>query len=179
MRALALILALGVPLAACGGDQKLERNVPAAPLTIELSSPAFADGATIPRGYTCSGAGARPVLRWSGVPSRARELALVVTDPDAGAVFVHWTAWGIPPRTRSLGPRGLPAGWHEGVTSAGGHGWTPPCPPPGAKPHHYVFSLYWLRAPSGLRPGAPGDEVVTAVGAQAGGRGRLVGRFGR
>jgi Raf kinase inhibitor-like YbhB/YbcL family protein len=179
MRALALILALGVPLAACGGDQKLERNVPAAPLTIELSSPAFADGATIPRGYTCSGAGARPVLRWSGVPSRARELALVVTDPDAGAVFVHWTAWGIPPRTRSLGARGLPAGWHEGVNSAGGHGWTPPCPPPGAKPHHYVFSLYWLRAPSGLRPGAPGDEVVTAVGAQAGGRGRLVGRFGR
>ena len=33
---------------------------------------------------------------WSGVPSGAKELALVVDDPKAGH-YVHWTVVGIPP----------------------------------------------------------------------------------
>jgi Raf kinase inhibitor-like YbhB/YbcL family protein len=114
------------------------------------------------------------------VPARARELALVVIDPDAGGGgFVHWTAFAIPSRTRGLASRGLSPGTRQGVNSAGGRGWTSPCPPQGDRPHHYVFTLYWLRRPSGLTAGAGGDAVVKAVAARVGGRGRLVGRFGR
>lgn len=175
-------LALLLLLAACGGDAKLASGSapPAAPATLRVSSPAFANNATIPKRYTCAGAGDRPALRFAGVPSRARELALVVIDPDAGGGgFVHWTAYVIPPRTRALGGTGLPAGTRQGSNSAGGRGWTGPCPPPGDDPHHYVFSLYWLRSPSGLKAGAEGDAVLKAIATRAGGRGRLVGRFGR
>jgi hypothetical protein len=130
--------------------------------------------ATIPKRYTCAGAGLKPPLRWSGVPRGARELVLVVTDPDApSGRFVHWTAFGIPPTARSV-----PVTARQGVATTGQLGWTPPCPPPGNKPHRYVFDLYALRAPSRLKAGATGATVIAAVrGAVA--RGELVARFGR
>src|SRR3954454_12620563 len=130
--------------------------------------------ATVPRRFTCAGAGERPPLRWSGVPRGARELVLVVTDPDApGGRFVHWTAFGISATAHSV-PRTV----RQGVATTGKVGWTPPCPPPGDKPHRYVFDLYALRAPSGLKAGAGADAVIAAVrGAVA--RGELVSRFGR
>jgi Raf kinase inhibitor-like YbhB/YbcL family protein len=184
MRRLALALFLVAPAAllGCGGGGGggAATDTPAAPATLRLSSPAFADGARIPTPYTCSGTGRRPALRWSGVPQDARELALVVIDPDAGGGgFVHWTAYAIPPSTRGLPSNGLPAGALEGANSAGSQGWTGPCPPPGDSPHHYNFTLYWLKRPSGLKAGASGDAVLAAVRSRAGGRGRLVGRFSR
>jgi len=135
---------------------------------------AWRDGATIPVRYTCSGAGARPPVTWRGVPRRARELVLVVTDPDApGGRFVHWTAYGIAPDAHAL-----PSRVREGRNSAGKNGWTPPCPPKGDRPHRYVFALYALARRSGLAPGAEPDRVIGALrGALA--RGALVGRFGR
>jgi len=114
------------------------------------------------------GQGLRPLLRWSGVPGGARELAIVVSDPDApGGRFIHWTAWGIPPRAHAV-PPGVPQGTP----------WKPPCPPMGDKPHRYVFELYALGKPSALKSGAGYDTVIAALkGALA--RGQLVGRFGR
>ena len=125
-----------------------------------LTSPAFANGAAIPVRYTCDGAGVSPPLRWTAPPRGTRSFALMVVDPDApGGRFVHWTASAIPASARALA-----AGGHaprEGRNSAGGTGWTPPCPPAGPA-HRYVFTL-------------------TAVGAggRALARARLVGRFGR
>ena len=141
----------------------------------------FANGATIPTRFTCSGAGERPRLLVSGVPrvprfmrGAARELVLLVTDPDApGGTFVHWTAYAIPADRHVL-----PGPAREGKNSAGGTGWTPPCPPKGAKPHRYVFSVYALITPIFLKQGADPDAVIRAVdGAIA--RGQTVGRFGR
>jgi Raf kinase inhibitor-like YbhB/YbcL family protein len=110
------------------------------------------------------------------VPAGAAELALVVVDPDAGG-FVHWTAYALPPDTRSLGATGLPAGAREGENSTGSTGWTPPCPPSGT--HRYEFRLYWLKGKSGLDAGAKPDDVVAAVRKGAGGSGLLVGRYER
>jgi len=172
-------VAVAAALAAgCGGGDKVSSAPPAAPSRLSLSSPAFGAGATIPTRFTCAGAGERPALRFSGVPAQARELALLVVDPDAGG-FVHWTVYGMAPSVRALGARGLPAGAREGKSSNGDSGWTPPCPPPGSGTHRYQFDLYWLRERSGLDAGADPQDVVDAIRAGAGGRGELIGRFGR
>jgi phosphatidylethanolamine-binding protein (PEBP) family uncharacterized protein len=92
---------------------------------------------------------------------------------------VHWTVFGLAPGTRGLPAGGrLPAGAASGANSAGGTGWTPPCPPPGDKPHRYVFTLYALRRPSGLRAGAEASAVRAALAAPLA-RGRLTGTYSR
>jgi phosphatidylethanolamine-binding protein (PEBP) family uncharacterized protein len=178
-RATALCAALAAAaLTACGGGDKVDDTPAAAPRELTVTSPAFGPNGAIPERFTCAGAGERPALRFGGVPREAVELALLVIDPDAGG-FVHWTLFGLPPRTSGLAADGLPAGAREGDTSRGEPGWTPPCPPPGSGTHRYRFELYWLRERSGLQTGADPDDVVAAVRAGAGGRGELVGRFGR
>jgi Raf kinase inhibitor-like YbhB/YbcL family protein len=139
------------------------------------SSPDFPAGGRIPTRFSCRGAGDRPALRFGGVPSGAAELALLVIDPDAGG-FVHWTVYGMAPGTRGIAATGLPAGARQGRTTAGGTGWTPPCPPSGT--HRYEFDLYWLRGKSRLAAGAAPGKVVDAIRSAAAGRGELVGRFG-
>ena len=57
-----------------------------------LTSPAFDDGAPIPRAATCDGADRSPALDWTGAPAGTEALALVVIDPDARD-FVHWVAF--------------------------------------------------------------------------------------
>jgi Raf kinase inhibitor-like YbhB/YbcL family protein len=162
--------------AGCGGGDKVSSapQAPAARLTV--TSPAFPPNGTIPARFTCSGAGDRPALRFGGVPSGARELALLVIDPDAGG-FVHWTVYGMAPATRGIPSTGLPPGARQGRNSTGGTGWTPPCPPSGI--HRYQFELYWLRAQSELAPGADPQAVVDAIQKAAAGRGELVGRYGK
>ncbi len=173
----AVALATVLALAACGGDDKVASAPSAgAPAQLRVSSPAFAANGAIPQRCSCNGAGDRPALRFGGVPSAAKELALLVIDPDAGG-FVHWTIYGMAPRTTGIGATGLPAGAREGRNSAGKTGWTPPCPPSGT--HRYQFELYGLRAPSKLAAGADPAKVADAIKAAAAGRGELIGRYGR
>jgi hypothetical protein len=165
-------------LAGCGGSH--EAAAPArddAPDTLKLSSPAFADGAAIPRENSCDGAGKPPALAWSGVPENARELVLVVEDPDApGGTFVHWTAFAIVARPRGDIPAG--ARLRSGENSAGKDGWTPPCPPKGDDAHHYTFAMYELKNGSSLPDGASPEQVKALLkGAVA--RGSFTGTYKR
>jgi Raf kinase inhibitor-like YbhB/YbcL family protein len=90
-------------------------------MTITLRSPAFADGDTIPGVYTCDGDDVSPPLEWSGVPSDAAELAVVVEDPDApGGTFVHWVLWGLDAGQPGLGQGQAPAGAREGRNDRAG-----------------------------------------------------------
>jgi Raf kinase inhibitor-like YbhB/YbcL family protein len=163
-------------LAGCGGSAGPASAPPPAPRALAVSSPDFAAGGRIPAADTCDGAGRRPVLAWRGVPAGARELAVVVSDPDAGG-FVHWTVFALAPGVRRLPARGLPAGALEGQNSFGHRGWGPPCPPKGDPAHRYRFDVYWLRRPSGLAAGAGPKAVYAALRGAAGGRGELVGRY--
>src|SRR5262249_19941337 len=90
-----------------------------------------------------------------------------VQDPDAsGGPFVHWTAYGIPAAPSGRIPAG--ARLKSGKNSVGKDGWTPSCPPKGDKPHHYHFTLYALRRPSGLPAGAaPAQVRAKLAGAMA------------
>jgi Raf kinase inhibitor-like YbhB/YbcL family protein len=126
------------------------------PLTVFAD---FLPAGTLPRRFTCDGAGDTPGVGWHAVPGRTREVVVIATDPDApGGRFVHWTAYGIPPTAHEV-----PAGARSGRNSAGSLGWAPACPPPGSGRHRYVFDVYALPRRSGLAAGASPQEVIAAV----------------
>ena len=89
-------------------------------MALELRAPAFEQGGTIPRKYTCDGDNVSPALRWSGVPEGTRSLVLLCNDPDApGGTFRHWAVYDIPPDRRELaeghGPETLRDGSEAGA----------------------------------------------------------------
>jgi Raf kinase inhibitor-like YbhB/YbcL family protein len=172
--ALATLVALAL-LAGCGGEDP--KPLPEAPETIELATPDFEDGGTIPRALTCDGAGTAPTITWRSVHD-ATELVLFVEDTDAD--FTHWTAYGISAAAASgLAPHGrFPTGTEYGKNSAGKTGWTPPCPPEGDDPHHYVFTLYALAKATALPGGAEPDEVRAKLGGAVA-RGTFTGTYAR
>lgn len=176
-RPLALLLLAALP-AGCGGGDKPSEPLPEAARSITITSPAFRDGGSIPKRFTCDGNGSSPALRWSGVPARARELTLVVEDPDADR-FVHWTVLSIPADAAGTAEGRVPAGAVETENSFGKRGWGGPCPPEGDDPHRYVFALYAADAPLGLGKDSSPDEVRAALSDHAIARGTLTGRFGR
>jgi len=179
LRLLATALALaGAILAGCGGGENPTTKLPRARDTIEVASPAFHEGRTIPRRFTCDGEDVSPPLTFSGVPMRARELALVVEDPDADR-FVHWTLLRIPPNTNELGAGAVPPRSIETDNSFGDRGWGGPCPPEDEDPHRYVFALYALSRPIDVDADASPDEVRQAIARAAIARGRLTGKYGR
>lgn len=175
--AVIVVLFVGA-LAACGGDDA-DVTVPEAPMTITLRSPAFADGDTIPRVYTCDGDDVSPSLEWSGVPAATTELAVVVEDPDApGGTFVHWVVWGLDAGLPGLGQGEVPAA-REGRNDFGRAGWGGPCPPRGSDPHRYVFTLLALSEPLAVEAGASADRVKRAAEGKVLAEGRLIGLYGR
>jgi Raf kinase inhibitor-like YbhB/YbcL family protein len=178
VRSLGPLLAVVLLLSACGGGEKAGEPLPAAGRAIALESPVLSDGGTIPKRYTCDGEGISPPLSWSGVPPRARELTLVVEDPDAGR-FVHWTVLRIAPTVERLDEGRAPRGALETHNSFGDPGWGAPCPPEGDEPHRYVFALYATDAPLGVDEHAAPDEVRRQLAEHAVARGVLTARFGR
>lgn len=145
------------------GDKKLDKPLPASPQKLEVHAP-WKQGGRIPKRYTCDGAQVKPQVA-SSAPNAAKDVAFVLTDPDApGGTFVHWTHWG-----RNT----------NGKNSFGKVGYGGPCPPKGAKPHHYVLTVYALREPLGLPAGSDPDKVVAAIRAKAFASGSLTGLYGR
>jgi Raf kinase inhibitor-like YbhB/YbcL family protein len=129
-----------------------------------LTSPALAPNQPIPTQFTCDGQDISPPLRWSGVPKRARELVLVMRDPDApGGDFVHWALAGISPQGNGLPSGGVHGLIAPGRNSFGSLGYRGPCPPRGSKPHHYVITLTALAGPSELGPGFSADQLHSAA----------------
>jgi Raf kinase inhibitor-like YbhB/YbcL family protein len=145
------------------GDNPVIQTVPG----LLLASSAFANGAAIPVEFTCDTPGApSPPLAWTGVPDGTAEVAITVVDPDAGG-FVHWFVAGISPSVRAIGQGSVPEGAIELVNGAGTAGWTPPCPPHGAKAHRYVFTVYALGKASGLAASTPTSDALATLSSDA------------
>lgn len=111
---------------------------------MQITSPAFQYGESIPSKYTCDGEDVSLPLAWSGVPDGAKSLALVCEDPDAPmGTWIHWIVLNLPPGTTALPENGpLPAGAVQITNSFGKIQYGGPCPPGGT--HRYFFKLYAL-----------------------------------
>ncbi|HZX32826.1 MAG TPA: YbhB/YbcL family Raf kinase inhibitor-like protein [Rhodocyclaceae bacterium] len=124
-----------------------------------LASPTLKPGGTLPadnvlNSFGCTGGNTSPELRWQGLPAGTRSLALTVYDPDAptGSGWWHWVVINLPVDAKGL-PAGagngsgekLPAGARQIRTDFGEPGYGGACPPPGDKPHRYVFTLHALK----------------------------------
>jgi hypothetical protein len=160
---------------ACGflGDD--ERRAAAAPGNLTVSSPAFRNGQMIPARYTCRGEGVNPALRWSGLPTPTKSIAVVVDDPDApSGPYVHWVLFNIEPSNTEIPEDSMPSGADETVGSDGTAKYTPPCPPSGST-HHYRFSVYALDAPLTLHDNAELTATLRAIPQHVIARGRLTG----
>lgn len=160
---------------ACSVSQFSQSN---ASTTLTLTSDAFKDGATIPQVYSCDGKSISPQLGWTGAPKNTKSFALTVFDPDAGAGagFWHWVLYDVPTDVTSLAV-GVQHAGTEGPNSRGEDKFAGPCPPPGDRPHHYVFTLYALDfVPKG---DLDGPKLNDAISNHVLARAVLVGRFGR
>jgi hypothetical protein len=151
-----------------------------------LTSSAFADGATIPKKYTCDGSSfLSPPLTISGVPEGTKSLALIVDDPDVPkalipeGVFVHWVLYGIPSTTAAI-PEGGTVG-NPGGNSRDDLAYTGPCPPPEYEPstHRYIFTLYALSGTLEFIKAPTAKDVEGAVAGMTIAKAQLIGTYSR
>jgi len=114
-------------------------------VSIEVSSPAFEPGGTIPKKHTGEGQDASPPLKWSSLPQGTKQLAIVCDDPDAPIQkpFVHWVVYKIPVNQKGL-PEGGTEGALEGINDFDGTGYDGCMSPRGHGVHHYHFKVYAL-----------------------------------
>ena len=154
---------------------------------LQLTSLAFADHAPIPARYTADGEGVSPPLSWSGVPSNAASLVLVVEDADAPTSdpLEHAIVVDLPAEDASMSEGAIKSSGHEGQDVREGRnsylfaGWLPPDPPPGHGDHRYAFQLFAL-GPGDAFKGTPGrDDVLKAIQERGLASGMLVGTYER
>jgi Raf kinase inhibitor-like YbhB/YbcL family protein len=148
--------------------------------TLGVTSSAFTAGGQIPRKYTKEGENISPPLEWSGVPAQAKELALIVDDPDAPQAhpWVHWVAYKIPADSHGLA-EGAKSGLVAGKNSFGELRYDGPMPPPGHGVHHYHFKLYALDVPIDGTPGKTKGALLEAMEGHVLARGELAGTYER
>jgi Raf kinase inhibitor-like YbhB/YbcL family protein len=182
------IMFLALVAAGCCAKGPLESSVTSgAPMSIHITTPAFENQASIPRKFTADGENISPELDLAGVPGDAKELALIVDDPDAPSptAWVHWVLYKIPAPTTAIseGSHGStlvgPSGAVQGTNSWKAPGYGGPEPPRGHGVHHYHFKVYALGAPVSLAANATKDELLTAMKGHVLARGELVGTYQR
>lgn len=154
----------------------------AAPESIEVSSPAFADGQAIPSRHTADGVGTSPALVWR-LPGDAAALVLIVEDSDSPSPepLVHAIAWDLDAASDGLPEGALTAepSVDTGRNSYFRTGWLPCDPPTGHGPHRYAFQLFALDTP--LRFDAPPGRaaLLEAMTGHVLARGALIGTYER
>lgn len=120
------------------------------------------------KGMGCNGDNLSPELVWKDAPAGTLSFAITVFDPDAptGSGFWHWVVYDIPAKTTSLpggagGKIALPAGTKQGRNDFGEYRFSGACPPPGDRPHHYVFMIHALKVE---KLNVPEDASAALIG---------------
>ncbi len=152
------------------------------PVELDVRSPHFQQGESIPIRFTCDGEDEAPLISWRRPPDGTRAVVFVMDDPDApGGIFAHWVAFNLDPTDNSTGS--LIAGDAsetavEGLNDFGANGYGGPCPPPG-EAHEYRFSVFALIAPLALGEQATAPEVLAAMRGSVIGHGIMSAEYSR
>ncbi|MGV3517443.1 YbhB/YbcL family Raf kinase inhibitor-like protein [Luteitalea sp.] len=127
-----------------------------------LTSPDLPAGQPLPaaqvfNGFGCTGPNVSPRLEWAGAPAGTKSFAVTVYDPDAptGSGWWHCVVFNIPSATTVLeagagtpGSSKAPKGAVQSRTDFGAPGFGGACPPPGDRPHRYIFTVHALKVDS-------------------------------
>ncbi len=153
-------------------------------MTIEVTSSAIQEGATIPKKYTGDGEDVSPPLAWSAPPAGTQSLALICEDPDAPrGTWTHWVLFNLPADLRQL-PEHVPTDpvlknqARQGKNDFGKIGYGGPAPPKG-KPHRYFFKLCALDTALSLKEGATRSQLLQAMEGHVLDQGQLMGTYQR
>src|SRR5881392_1335530 len=143
---------------------------------MNINSPAFQEGGTIPEKFSKNGQNVSPELRIEGAPAEAKSLALIVDDPDAPVgLFTHWLVWNIDPKTTEIAESSAPNGAVQGTNDYPNLGYGGPQPPSGT--HRYYFKIFALDQTLDLRSGAKRQELDGAMSGHVIAQGQLMGRY--
>ena len=147
-------------------------------MTLQVSSPAFSNGAAIPTVYTCDGQDVAPPLEWSGIPKQTKSVAVICEDPDApSGTFTHWVLYDVPASAHGIGEHASIG--KAGVNDFGTKGFGGPCPPKRDGAHHYHFHVYALDLDSLGPAGLSKREAIKAMRGHVLAEGELVGTYKR
>src|SRR6266851_8767112 len=162
---------------------------PPPPSKFKLMSSAYAEGSMIPTQFSCADPNAAsPALSWTNPPNNTASFAVIMHDTDAAPMkgtmdVTHWIFWGVPASSTSVAagvkPDSSPDGIVQGKNIRSVNGYQPPCPPPGATPHHYIFEIYALDAKLDLPAGSPRADLLKAMDGHVLGKASYFGLFGR
>jgi Raf kinase inhibitor-like YbhB/YbcL family protein len=188
MNALIVLIVL-MSLAPGVKNAAAQQSAAPAPSTFRMTALAYSDGDWIPLQYTCGSTdGISPGLQWSDAPAGTTSFSLIFHDTDtapghSSMDVTHWVLWNIPGSAPQLSP-GLrpdtsPNGIQQGKNIRGVNGYQPPCPPVGARPHHYVFELYALDTTLSLAAGSSRADLLKAMEGHVIGKASFVGVFGQ
>ncbi|WP_449369286.1 YbhB/YbcL family Raf kinase inhibitor-like protein [Vogesella facilis] len=162
-------------------------------MAFEVDSPQLQAGQPMAKaqeynGFGCNGGNVSPALHWQHAPAGTRSFAVTVYDPDAptGSGWWHWVLFNLPAGTSSLpagagNPGGaLPAGSMQSRTDYGTPGFGGACPPPGDKPHRYIFTVHALKVDK-LELGADSSPALVGymLNANSLGKATLTTLYGR
>ena len=185
-----LVTVLAILLVAAAVSTAAQQQAaPPPPSKFKLTSSAYAEGSMIPTQYSCADPNAAsPALSWTNPPNNTQSFAVIMHDTDAAPMkgvmdVTHWIFWGIPASSTSV-PAGIkpdssPDGIVQGVNIRKVNGYQPPCPPPGATPHHYIFEIYALDTKLDLPAGSARADLLKAMDGHVIGKSTYVGNFGR
>ena len=161
-------------------------------IVMELTSPAFVDGARIPDRNAQAGHDVSPALSWIGAPDSTASFVLIVHDLDTAIGngtddMLQWMVWNIAGSTHSL-PEGVPQGGQladgSRQISATGPYYRGPAAPASGPVHHTAFELYaldvMLDVPAvGAAPAATRAAVMAAMATHIRGKAVTVGFYKR
>jgi Raf kinase inhibitor-like YbhB/YbcL family protein len=191
LQKLTLLAFLAIALVTAGavGAAAQQQGTPPPPSKFKLMSPAYAEGSMIPTQYSCADPNAgTPALQWSNPPAAAVSFAVILHDsdgaPNKGSMDVtHWIFWNIPATSTAIPagvkPDAAPDGIVQGKNVRNVNGFQPPCPPPGATPHHYTFEMYALDTKLDLPAGSTRADLLKAMDGHVVGKATYAGLFGR
>jgi len=139
------------------------------PTTITVRSPEVENAGYLAPRFTADGLGLSPPIEWSGVPSDATSVVLLIEDADSPTPdpLVHAIVWDLPPSDGGLHEGALRSAGNQGVVETMGRNsymtarYLPPDPPSGHGVHRYAIQIFALDARPKLD--TPGRGKVLAL----------------